>query len=774
MIHEVRNLILRSIDLLPYSVYMSSILAADSEKERNIRTNYQSYIDIFKIIKDLVSEKKKGSKSASISKLLNYNIDFKVQRIVDTNTFENAVTNSINDLLHTWTFEQIQNENILHCLLLADSIIQPDAIEDIKRALEELRTQLTSEGIRTYIANKLKTDVNNERISFVIQDVTSAIADTTLGLNTDITDIKDQIDAVLSELLDQKPGQNSRQLDNDIRQQIYDKTGLNTDRAIQEIQRIITDLLSKIPDFSQNDIINLPEDKHKDYSNLITLIEKLGKSEIKEKDQLKSLYEFFNGTFKTDTFAQWLTDIGGMIQNCYSDANAKEGPRYRTKIPTNICFKLSGTDEGALERFNKAVTDAVLPMDFGKSISKIILGCIIGSQLVLIFSDAKVIQTLADNGEEPQGEGSNNKLSFSVGTYFELKNNSVVRRKNRSLRPPQQFVYRILDTVWRRIPYNILDRQLNEAVGTYNGVMYNTTETKNGNVLDKNSADLFDELQAPEDFKDSISMKLAEWWHKNDKDKEGKAITPEEMYRRTLITKRALGLMGKWTLNFGRMALFFINNGGYASYQQCCRFLAGLPAEYTKNSLIRPEEAKEIYRMIDRQDKYKNAYKLLEKYGPKYAKSVFFKSLIDNKDDDKLLKSIIESYHLLITNPKTLNVFARISKPTARTKTGFHFRSFLSRITSNEIKETLSFIDLLYKNTRNAREEIANYYSDTGKFGRYAESGMTDPPSKILMRLLQLVSMGKTCEASSFDVDYYDIRNIIQRGGYRTADEIRS
>ena len=121
---------------------------------------------------------------------------------------------------------------------------------------------------------------------------------------------------------------------------------------------------------------------------------------------------------------------------------------------------------------------------------------------------------------------------------------------------------------------------------------------------------------------------------------------------------------------------------------------------------------------------------------------------------------------------KTL--FARISKPTARTKTGFHFRSFLSRITSNEIKETLSFIDLLYKNTRNAREEIANYYSDTGKFGRYAESGMTDPPSKILMRLLQLVSMGKTCEASSFDVDYYDIRNIIQRGGYRTADEIRS
>ena len=92
MIHEVRNQILRSIDLLPYSVYRSSILAADSEKERNIRTNYKAHVDIFNIIKNLVQQKKVGKGPRNI---LEYSLNLSVDRIINQNSFEETIKNSI-------------------------------------------------------------------------------------------------------------------------------------------------------------------------------------------------------------------------------------------------------------------------------------------------------------------------------------------------------------------------------------------------------------------------------------------------------------------------------------------------------------------------------------------------------------------------------------------------------------------------------------------------------------------------------------------------------
>ena len=592
MIHEVRNQILRSIDLLPYSVYMSSILAADSEKERNIRTNYKAHVDIFNIIKNLVQQKKVGKGPRNI---LEYSLNLSVDRIINPNSFEETIKNSIKYILSRTSFDQIRNDNILDCLFLSDNLISPDSIADIKKALEELRTQLTSESFRKYVASKLGTDINSERITTAIEEVTSAIIDTSRTLDVNDSDINDRISEVLSELTSQKSAGTNSQLDADVKENIYNKQGRHYEVAIERINHLVAAAIKALPTFSKNDVAQIEGD----YQDLVRFFQQLITVKSFGENRVRALYNFFDEKFKAknsgwNSFDTRLSDIEKRIIPNLTQPE-KEQRIYSQQINRINGVDLTEAADLTIGVFNDAVKQGRMSFDTGQSLAKIIIACSICSRLANIFTDDKIKNALeVKYGKQSDGNEDKEKyqqipargeLNFTIGRYFGVDQNNELQRTNISLNELQKFVSNTLSRVWERIPYNILERQLNESVGTYNSVMYNVVETRNGNVLDKNSSDLFDELQAPEDFKDSISMKLAEWWHKNDKDKEDKPITPEEMYRRTLITKRALGLMGKWTLNFGRMALFFINNGGYASYQQCCKFLASLPSEYTKNSI---------------------------------------------------------------------------------------------------------------------------------------------------------------------------------------------
>lgn len=809
MIHEVRNWILRSIDLLPYSVYMSSILAAEKKDE-----NEPSYEKVFDTIKLLI-QNKKSNKSSNI---FNTRTDLNIKSLIDQNVFMSSIKNNLAGLLSNKDIpiDQIKSANILVGIGLDKSIFTPDAIKSIKDAISDLLKQLnTDSGVINFIAAANHWDPKDENLISIVEEMTGKVAGVIQSIGQNSDNLSDQMEGVLSELIKRIP---AGRIDTDIRKKIVGKTRYSSEQAVDKIVGTIRTLIDRIPEFTADELKSEVVTQNADYAKLVAFLNSLARTVPQNKeDVLRILTQLQQHGFTTNSFDNWLNGIFSALGKL--KAKAQNPYNQKLNFKTSIQAVKSTADA-----FNEKVQSEQIEAENGIIIAKIIVACGIVCEICKDFENKQIMDAINSTG----GENNNNEPAtpniFSYGRYFIIddKNRTFTERNDKSIsiKPTYDFIVDVLRKAWSRIPYNVLSDELDEYMRDFNSSIKSMTTTSSGNVIDTASIEAFDSLQIPEDYEDSflnfVANKISGLF--------GKESGTDEMdiYSANMKWKHALGLTGRFLFNFGKAALFFVNNGGYESYKQCLKYLMDLPEQYLKNSAIQPEEAKEIYRRIHYDHKLLAAFIRLTKFldvkvpintsnGQNNQqqttmrigaiKRPFFLIISNNirvgKYASDTILDVIDAYKTMITDPKILNVFARISKSVswANRDGGFNFRAIFSGLRNQDVRATLKFVDDITKNTGrdinkvksvihkyyNEYEQTYDYMEEKDENGNYkpvkrlgptpgfSDNPNRDSPTILLRKLLQIYAVGGAGEASSWNMQYININDFFNKMGIKST-----
>jgi hypothetical protein len=208
---------------------------------------------------------------------------------------------------------------------------------------------------------------------------------------------------------------------------------------------------------------------------------------------------------------------------------------------------------------------------------------------------------------------------------------------------------------------------------------------------------------------------------------------------------KALGIGGNIAFNIGKMALFFVTNGGAQSLSTGINYLKGLPKRFLEKNQIKPEDAAEVHDIISRDLELKRIYDKLSKIVTTLSDPIFdyfFNDAIAHKKD---AKDYLREYNKLCANKKIMKIFIRT------------YNGILNSRTRQHMQEMYKFIDDVIRSPEHDAKKLNDMYLKYNGTGKYApfRSGnlLSDIPTSTLTRIIQMYITGAALTSSEYDSD---------------------
>lgn len=764
---KIRTALLSSIRYLPYDQYKEVLIAAvDNQDDRykttnnklsrnDIKLNYDLFINVLDHIDFILTEKLNNRNDSEIKDI------FVLDKVDASKQFS---TKSWLDIFKTNLETIIQDDkipveqalkfNVLSAVSYDTTLISSSIKEVLASQVSLISRQLSSNSLKNYIYDKVYRD-QKPRTEKLLLHVLGEIKDSLINPG-DIQDFINEITQDFRTIV--KVGKNEERDTENVsrRYESIDKSGTDLEIDLDKVDPKIADQLQEVQTCIEGlhkfNTQEINYDAFGDaYKSAMLLMNSLKEVKITTPaDVIKVFNKFKEESITSKTFERFAKEIDKYLNS----KTPTEGnyPKQKITFPGNL--KDVNTAR-AMDILARKYNDTKIDMDREETMT---CAAFIASSdfLIRIYNILEnIVQNIEPGIENKETESPKEEKEvlsmYQYGRFFEVENTdgrfSIKEKNDSKIDSDIDYLTKNFTDYLNKAPYLFVQERLSDIRTEFSGITGNFEVGENGAIVERDSVQLFRDLGMDAKKQETLTNALLDQINMTE---TGKKFTSfiSKLYNKNKYVKRALGLSGKFIFNFGKMALYFINHGGYDSFYKGLDYLRKMPGNYLKGQLIQPEEAKQVYTKIYRDSGLRKAYATLLSFQQSNPKVPLFDNILikGKKADNKrkalsITVSYFSQYRNLIRDNTVLQKLRTITEKSINLSIGLKKES---------IEEVLNFLDKVYSTQFNSIEELQTFY-DESKKQFYNPNVLKDVPTAMWNKLTLMYSMGTAGTASSYD-----------------------
>lgn len=733
------------------NIRKSNIKLTDYELKTNTKYYTEAIDLLIELLTPYAASKNPPERFFDIEK-----IDVKEE--FSTNTWLTIFRRNLEDLLNKKpeAVDQILAQSVITELELDTNIIDQKIKEFIISSLTEILKQMTSLQLKKKVSDELKINATskfNKLLDNVLSDIQLSIKDADVNSSLIAT-----IGANLSKAL--KTGTNKERDIENIRRRYQEKDKSATDIQLfgpdyqknigqdKKLDSIIKGIVENIKSLDKFATVDLSENEAfgDSYKSAMLLIDSLKAKQINTVKDILDIYETFNKESVTSrTFDLYNSSITKYLEQ--KREVGKEIEKKSINFPKDLKNQSS---KEAIKVLEEKYRNPKIDLTYENT--RICLIFIIAFDVLITISKqlkevAISIPKVVSENSSQSNQSNQGRETLSIYTYkrfFDVKVEDgkfeIVDRKDDKIEEDLGYITKEFDRVLTAAPYAFCIDRLDEIQSNFNQISNNFVQTED-NYMEKSSAQLFKELGIPAEKGERLIDVFMDGINST---KTGKKVTSTilKYYNKNAFIKHTLGISGKVLFNFGKMALFFVQHGGYRSFTAGMDYLRKYPKNFLDAKLARPEECKTVYSAINK-GRVKSSYLHIQKTIAIKELPVFdllIEQYNSNKEkNSKVFRQFVESYRILTGTSAVMKVIQRLTKGTVTLGVGLN---------KDRITKALEFIDKIFDNRNLTNEQIIELYNKE-KGGFTGKDFRTDCLISLFAKISQLYNLGAALEASS-------------------------
>lgn len=760
-IEQLNTNIIKSTKFLPYDLYkknLNSLIAKEiDKKDLNInKSDYMNFLDaIDATINNKISSVYKGISASNNFLHIEFDKDFSFS--------EDEIKTIIKE-----NFNKNKNveESVLNLDYLNDTTILNKIHNSITAGLNVIQTGLTYTPYKNYLAREtnIKATVN---LNNIISTVNTSILTTRVHKNYNTEYINNIINEFIDNYLKIKiknikknPGKNIEisdidKIDNSINTKEIFNAIANTKKStkyvdtilllkkyINEIHKIDDDIKQSINNSSSNsinasivDVINFGEKIKNDYLNEDNI------------NNLNNIFDEFKN--KKSILINFLTKINDYINELKTNNPDEQNENNKENSSINFNIEIINTNIDKILKNLKSLHDTHKSQINESQITLII---ILLKNIDTFFKIINVLLSILNDSIVNINAQSTKFESYAYKEFVNANGDLLQSIENTENFKNINMYFNILLYI---SPYFYTTYIINEIRHNFESLSGIVDIDDEGNLIDKSSVDLFNELQINDTERNTLMnifvSKIADT-------KAGNVIY--NWLETHKLIKTCLKSVGITSFSLGKMAIFFVLNGGFETFNKGLSLLKSWPKEFFKKSIITPQEARDVYYAINKDAEAKSAYAKLSKIltgnidrKPIFQKFIeFYGKHKDHNPNNNTINALLLYFKSLVFNIKVLKIFAKTTK-TNILDTNFTAKFFYG-LHANNIKIVLKFMDEMIQSDLTAEEIIKEYdkltkNSKTSKI--FNKDATKDTMSIMYYNIIRMYTSGAAGMASNYN-----------------------
>lgn len=762
---ETKNYIKNSLSKLSYDSYsslLSDIINNLEVRQSNrgmsdydIKTEYKYYSEALDNMVELLYPYTQGKVPNPDLFALEKSID--IEKEFDTDTWLTLFKKDLKEeLSRNKDINKVLEKNVIDNIDLDANIIGEKIKNILINSLKSILDKITSINVKKEISKSLETKSTprlNKLVDFILSDIKITMTDMA-KYNGFIDNISEQLSKSLKIGVDKERDienvnrryserKNNIDLSNiDLYSEEF-KKALAEDKDLNSIMSSILESFKKLQKFTTIDLSE--NDSFGDsYKSAMLLIDSIKDKKLKTLEDIIDLEE----TFKKESVNSRTFETYNKAISKYLDSKKEEDKITEKKAVLDFPKDLNNKSSiESMKKLEEKYNNPKIIMDYKDT--AICISFIIAFDILIDISNSlekavimipKVVHTNLDDNFNTEA-----KETLSIYTYKRFftvnidNGNFVIEdRKDDKIEEDIDYITKEFDRILYITPYSFCIDRLESIHEYFASLRDKVKDTDNSIFEDKTAEQVFKEAGiSPERGERLIDLFLDSI---NDSTKDAVINSKIMKYiNKNAYIKSALGLSGKFMLNFGKMAVYFLKNGGFATFKKGMELLNTYPSEFLKSKLATSDECRRIYERIRSDSALYKAYKNLQSMITRdkdIIEELIQKTNSEKTKNKRIFRDFFEDYNILLSEFEIAKVIQRITKGNIPIGFGLSNVSVINMI---------KFITDISTNKNLSDQEIAKKCSEE-KGKNYNSKAF----SAVFTKIVHMFTIGSATAASSY------------------------